>query len=113
VVPDRYEFSNLTATSYPWRKCLNNLPNMNELADVSVVLRKHATWQITNCKEHLYVKLVRCRKSSRSHGCGALPSGISNCSDNGGVGRCLVLNGIVYLKVGYFRFDVVLCLTNS
>lgn len=94
IVPDRYDFCNLTATAYPWQQCLESSGEV-----VKVVLNQHASWQMSQCKDHLFVKLVRCRKSSRKNGCVGLPKGISNCSNNMGLDRCLVLNGIVFLKV--------------
>lgn len=97
VVPDRYAFCNVTATAFPWQKCLmKEIPDSDE---VKVVLNEHASWQLSQCEEHVYVKLIRCRKSSRKNGCVGLPFGISNCTNHMGLDRCLVLNGIIFLKV--------------
>ena len=100
VVPDRYFFANLSATAFPWQRCLRARSPTHDPATVGrVVLRKHTEWAESQCIHHKYIRLTRCRSSGREGGCEGYPNGISNCTrGNVGVDRCLVLNGLVHLK---------------
>ena len=99
VVPDRYHFANLTATVAPWQRCLAGGDSEAGGGNAGrVVLRQHAEWAVSQqCREgaHKLVKLTRCRRG----GCAGVPAGASNCTSGAaGLDRCVVLNGLVYLK---------------